>query len=368
MKRRHFFLPLLLAATLLLLSFPVAADDGVDTATFVVDGTTVGAATIVDGSVTLAAKPGIAVGFAGWTATVGGETIFLPAGATCTGLSGDVTFEAVGVSFVTNEGATVRLKENDVAMRFTSTIQRADYEKLVTLAGGADKIMFGTYIVPASYVADAGQIFTLEALRKKGYTQYIDVRATGFYRADATSFTIAGSVGHILKGNYTLDYTGIGYLQITYQDGSVGTVYADYNYLKNKQNLTKLVLNAYNDRDPSYGNLIMEETGSTHSPYTDTQLKLCRDFLDQIVMVMHDNEYNYLPYSKGHYTTPWSVDYTRDEYERNVIYCTPPRGMTANDAMGVYLDGKVISLAWTRVENGKLIFEHSNYVGVPTEE
>lgn len=361
MKRKYFFLPLFLALAMLMLSFPVVAD-GVDTATFKVGSTTVATVEILDGGVTLAQKPGIANGFVGWSATVNGNTVFLPAGARCEGLSGDVTFEAVTVSFVTDEGGTVRLKDDDVALRFTSTIKLADYENLVRLAGDRDRIAFGTYIVPGAYVAEAGQVFTLEALRALGYHQYIDVPAGDFYRTTATTCTIAGSVGHILPGNYTMVYTGIGYLKVTYDDGSVGTVYAEYNYSKNSCSITRTVLNAYNDRDPSYPNLIIESTGSTHSPYTDLQLQLCREFLDQIVMVMHDAKYNYMPYAKGYYVSPWSVTFSKDQYERNVIVCTPPLGMTAADRKGIFLDGVVIPLNRSRIENGKVVFERSNFV------
>lgn len=361
MKRKHFLLPLFLALVMLLLSFPVVAD-GVDTATFKVGSTTVASTEIVDGSVQLPPVPAIATGFVGWTATVNGNTVFLPAGARCTGLSGDVTFEAVTVSFVTDEGGTVRLKDDDVALRFTSTMSRADYENLVRLTGDRAKVAFGTYIVPATYVAEAGQTFTLEALRTLGYTQYIDVPATNFYRTTATTCTVAGSVGQILPGNYTMVYTGVGYLKVTYDDGSVGTVYAEYNYNKNSCSITRTVLSAYNDRDPSYDNLIIESTGSTHSPYTDLQLQLCREFLDQIVMVMHDSSYNYIPYVKGYYATPWGVTYSKDQYERNVIVCTPPLGMTAADAKGIFLDGVVIPMKRSRIENGKVVFERSNYV------
>lgn len=362
MKRKLWLLPLLLALVLTLTAIPVLADDGTDTATFMLGTTTVSQTTIQNGSVKLPSAPIGAVGFVGWTASVGDRTIFLPAGASCGGLSGDVTFAAVTVSYATDEGCSVRLRDDFVALRFTSTIATADYNRLVLLAGGKEKISFGTYIVPAKYVSYTNSIFTLEALDANGFEKYIDVPAGDFYKSNETSSVIAGSVGHIRKGNYTLEYTGRGYMKVTYQNGETRTVYSDYKYAS--YSITRAVLSAYNDRNETYENLIVEPSGSTHSPYTDTQLKLCRDFLDQIVMVMHDTKYQYFAYTKGYYTSPWKIDGNKDGNSNNTIYCEPPAGMTADSAMGIFLDGKVIPLAWSRIENGRVVFEYSDFVTV----
>ena len=53
-KRRYSLLALLLALVTVLMAYPVLADDGVDKATFVVDGRTVATSVIQDGSVTMA--------------------------------------------------------------------------------------------------------------------------------------------------------------------------------------------------------------------------------------------------------------------------------------------------------------------------
>lgn len=362
MKKMKMLVSLFLALVLCLLAIPVAADDGVDTATFTAAGAVYHTAEIKDGSVTLAPAPAVVAGFVGWKAVLADKTIFLPAGSECTGLSGDVIFEPVTVAFSTDEGCSVRLREDQVALRFTSSISVADYENLVTLLGGRSSIVLGTYIVPKDYVVDAGGRFTLEALASVGHVKHVDVPATGFYEVNSTTATIAGSVTNIRRGNYTLEYTGIGYMKITFSDGAVKTFYADYNYSKNSASILRTVLAAYNDRDESYSNLIIEETGSTHSPYTNTQIALCRAFLDRVVMVGMDGQYNYFSYRAGYYTSPWHIEFARDKYERNIIYATPPAGFTADSAMGVFLDGVVISLNWTRVENGKLCFERNNFV------
>ncbi|MBE6655876.1 MAG: hypothetical protein E7609_03260 [Ruminococcaceae bacterium] len=363
MKKRSFFL-WMLVLSLILCAFPVTADDGVGTASFMVDGRKVSTAPITNGSVTLVNAPGTVAGFCGWQGVVNGENVFLPAGAVCTGVTGDVTFHAVSASFVTDTGCSVRLRDNQVSLRFTSTINTADYEALAAILGGKDKISFGTYIVPARYVTDAMGEFTLEALAAKGRTQYIDVPATAFYKTTETTSTIAGSVGNILKGNYTLEYSGVGYMKLTYTDGSVGTVYAAFNQTNNSRSILLTILDAYNDRDESYDNLVLESIGSTHSPYTNTQLSLMRDFLDQVVLVGHDSKYNYFVLPTAYYTSPWKITFSSDDFERKKIYAEPPAGKTPSDAMGIYLDGKIISVHVAQIQNGKLVFEHNPYITI----
>ena len=353
-----------LALFICLCAIPAQAGDDVYTATFVVGDGTVSTLSVADGSVALPEAPAESVGFCGWQGTLHGENVFLPAGATCTGISEDVTFQAVFVDFKTDTGCSVRLLEEQVALRFTSTIALDDYEALAVAVGGKDKIGFGTYIVPSYYVTNAGGVFTLEALAANGMHKYIDVEAGAFYKKTETTATVAGSVKNILKGNYTLVYTGIGYMKITYTDGSVGTVYAEYNQKRNSHSILKTVLGAYNDRDDSYGNLVTENDVNTHSPYTDTELSLMRDFLDKVVLVGHNLKYEYFVLPTEHYVSPWTITYVGDEYGRTKIYAAPPAGMTASDVMGIYLDGLVIALKNSSVEEGQVVFVHDSYVSV----
>ena len=362
--RKRTLLSLILVLSFCLCAFPVMADDSADTASFMVGDRKFATAAVTDGKVTLVDAPTTVAGFCGWMATLDGETVFLPAGGTCSGISGDVTFYAVTADFVTDTGATVRLYENEVGLRFTSTIKNADYEALAALAGGKEKISFGTYIVPARYITDTHGSFTLEEILEIGHKKYIDVPTTGFYKTTSTTSTIAGSVTNILKGNYTMEYTAVGYMMITYTDGSLGKVYASYNQIDNSRSILKTVLSAYNDRDESYKNLVLEDVGSTHSPYTPAELDVMRAFLDQVVLVGHDMSYKYFVLPTGYYVSPWKITYSSDEYGRNMIYAEPPKHMTATDAMGVYLDGLVIALKGTRVQNGRLVFEHDSYVSV----
>ena len=358
--KRKIVLAFFLALILCFSAVPVSANGGTDIAIFKSNGQNVSSVVINNGQAKMPAAPVTPAVFVGWTATVGNKTLLLPPGAIAEGLTDDVVFEAVTVSFTTNKETSVRLRDNDVALRFTSDLVTADYEQLASLLGGKENISFGTYIVPAKYVTYTSKVFTLEALDAKGITQYIDVPAGDFYRiADGVS-TIAGSVAKIRKGNYTLEYAGRGYMKVTYTTGETRTLYSAYEY--SAHSMTEVVLAAYNDRNESYSNLIVESSGSTHSPYTDTQLQMCRAFLDQIVMIEHDAKYQFYPYSAGYYVSPWKISQSEhDNYGRCDIYCEPPAGKSVNDAMGIYLDGKVYKLTHTRVENGRFVIDWDDY-------
>ena len=89
-----------------------------------------------------------------------------------------------------------------------------------------------------------------------------------------------------------------------------------------------------------------------------------RDFLDQVVLVGHDAQYRYFVLPTEYYVSPWKITYSSDTYERNLIFAEPPAGKNASDAMGVFLDGLVIPLNRTKIQNGKLTFEHDSYVTV----
>ena len=364
--KKHSLLISLLALLLAFSVFPVQAeefDDGMDMATFLYEGKNIApTARIIEGEVTLPAAPKTIAGFCGWYAKVDGQTHFYPGGTVVTGLSGDIDFEAVTVSFATNPGAQVRLYEGGVALRFTSTIVTADYDELAEILGGKDKITFGTYIVPERYVTETKGVFTLEALAKKYRTRHVDVVAGGFYAQSETTSTIAGSIYGFLKDNYTLSYTAVGYMKLTYSNGTVGTVYAQYNQTANSCNLLGTVLETHDDRDESYPNLVVEALGSTHSKYTADELAVMRAFLDEVVMVKFDAKYNYFALSTNYYTSPWSITFSTDENEINYIYAEPPAGKTLNDAKGIYLDGQSISLKRAQKRDGKLVFEHDSYV------
>jgi len=372
MKKRSMVLcAVMLAVVCLFAAVPVGASSV--TVNYTVDGAAYTTAEAVDGKVTLPAAPAASSGvFVGWTAEIGGEKVLYPAGATVA-VSEAVTFDAVLISYATCEGASVRVANGDVALRFLSEIAKSDYDRLVSLVGDAG-LSFGTYIVASEYLAKTGNVFTLEALAKAGYTKYLDVEAGGWYDMTANTYRVAGSVAHILDENYTRSYSGTGYIKVTYSDGSVGTVYSGFTYSDNARNIYKVVLAAYNDRSPDYAYVVPAGThGSefvTHSPYNMQELDAMKIYLDSVAAVKYstgaDGKYVYTMLSDTYYTSIWRVSYDGDEYERNTVTITASAGHSISEIKALLFGGA--RLAWSgtdmttvRVTESTIVIGHSAY-------
>lgn len=370
-KTKVSLLSFLLAIVCLLSAVPVMAEQAPTVQfTYSYGGQTIpcGEKTAEGGQVTMPDAPEVLTGFVGWYAEIDGEAHLLPARGVCTAITGDTVFTAITVDFVTDKGASVRLRDGDVALRFTSSLSIASYDALTAIVG-KQSVSFGTYIVPLSYVKKE---FTLQALAAGGYTQYLDVPAGAFYAANDTHLTVAGSVGHILYDHYTLKYTAIGYMKVKYTDGTEGTVYAAYDRNKNQASVAKTVLLAYEDRsaEPTDVNkyAVATPSGTSYSRYTTEELALCEDFLDKIALVGFgldaNKKYQYFVYKTNYYVSPWSVSYVLDAWENATITVTAPQGRTVDEIMGIYVDGARFSLKNATVTNdGKLVFERSSYIG-----
>lgn len=158
--------------------------------------------------------------FAGWRTE---EGKLYPAGATLA-LSADTELEALFVGMAVISPELRSYGENDTAIRFLTNVNAADY---AALSAAAEAVSLGTLIAPRSYVtAQSGNVLTPEALALGGKTNYLDVKATGFYRFSTDTLTIAGSVCSILSQNSTNSFLGVGYLSVRYADGTEARLYA----------------------------------------------------------------------------------------------------------------------------------------------
>ncbi len=361
---------LFLACIFLFLSVPVNAASA--TATFTVGDAVYGTQTAVDGNVTLPSAPsGVEGIFVGWHADMGGDKLY-PAGASVP-LSADTVFDAVLISYATCVGASVRVTSNDVALRFTSAIAKSDYAMLVDILG-EDAITFGTYITAKDYLYKTAHVFTIEALAAAGFDKYLDVVAGAFYKEDANNYYIAGSVAHILPENYSRAYSGIGYMKVTYSDGSVGTVYSDFHYIDNSRNIYKVVFSAYEDRAPEYPFIIPvgvhgNTYSLTHSPYTVQQLDAMKKYLDSVVSVDYtadsNGDYVYFGVAGQYYSTPWRVAYEivdRDNAEA-LVTITPPAGGSIEKLYAIHFGGTRIVLTsdLVTITESTIVITHSGF-------
>lgn len=360
-------LSLLLACTLLVLAVPVSAASV--TVSYSLDGA-VYKTQAVDGTVTLPDKPNATGVFVGWTAEIDGVKRLYPKGASVA-VTEDTEFAALFISYETCDGASARVVNGDVSLRFTSMIAKADYDLLVGLLG-EDALSFGTYITAKDYLYKTSFVFTLDALRAAGCDKYLDVPAGGFYKTDKDGYYIAGSVAHILSENYSRAYAGIGYLKLTYSDGSEGTVYSDFHYADNSRNIYDVVFSAYEDRNPDYDYIVPIGThGSTysasHSPYTVSQLDTMKTFLDSVAAVKittgKDGLLVYSARAGEYYASPWRVVYEINEYEDATITVTPPDGVPLSSLKALFFGGSRMALDADRVTvtDTTVVIEHSSY-------
>ncbi|MBQ8309679.1 MAG: SGNH/GDSL hydrolase family protein [Clostridia bacterium] len=114
-----------------------------------------------------------------------------------------------------------------LGIRFVTAVDPADY-----LALKADEnvkgIRWGTLITAADTL-DAVDVFTHEALDGAVTFRDVEVRLGNWYGEDILEdqYLFAGSIVNIREENYNRAFAGVGYMEVTLQDGSVYTVYAE---------------------------------------------------------------------------------------------------------------------------------------------
>ena len=337
------------------------------------EGVVVETVEAVDGKVTLPAAPVAKSGmFIGWCGTVNGEKFLLPAGATLEGVTEDMTVTAATANFSTREGASLRLKDNDLGVRFTTDIGMADYDRLVEYAG-TENIALGTFIVPRYHIKKSSSNFNLEYMASKGYTKYLDVPAYAFYETDAKNgvYTIAGSVNKVLDKNRSLDFSGRGYMRVTYTDGQEALFYASFNEKKTISSVYCVVFEQYGDRNANYPNLILAGKHgeySTRSKYSLEELDLMKSLLDTVVAIdydLTDPSYTYYLKKSLYYISPWVLT-TQHDINRGLTHITisPKDTASIESLKGVVLSSRYRTLKTAEFVNGTLQFENDEWITV----
>ena len=372
-KKLSLLVCLLLSFSFLCLTYPVSARAA--EATCLLDGVEYAVLTpSEDGTVTLPDAPtGLSMAFAGWSVRESGGEKLYPPSAEVTFVSG-AEYKGVLIDFVTGEGAELRYVDSDVGVRFVTRLDKVDYNRLCTLVGG-DNISFGTYITARELMFYTDFVFTPEALAEAGYADwYLDVETDGFFTEEARAFTIAGSVASILDENRSRSYVGVGYMQIRYADGTVGTVYSPFDYNVNCSSPFDVVFDAYEDRHYSYPYTIPAGgdhggANNTSSRYTVAEHNELKAFLDSVAAVdlslNAQREYVYIPTTGKYYRSPWlvSYEYANEKDEVFTVTVTAPEGMSINNVKSFLLVGSRISLTaeGITVTDVSITAKHSNY-------
>ena len=165
------------------------------------------------------------------------------------------------LAFHTLETASIRLNADHHGMRFSTAVNKADYE---LLKAANISMSFGTVITPDSYlkvIENAGYSFTKENLEKLDTTKkYMDIPTSAFKELrgedNNTYYYFCGSITDINTDNYEWDYSAIGYVTI---------------------NGTEVYSGQYATRNIAY--IANAALNDTSAGYTDDDLEIIRGYL-----------------------------------------------------------------------------------------
>lgn len=182
-------------------------------------------------------------------------------------------FDAVAENMYMTAGASIRLVEGSNGIRFETNVSVATADALAALVGnGITAVNYGTLVIPVDYFADGA---TPASLHKAG--KVLDIASTGFYAKASTTETYKfwGSIVNLNDYNYTREFIGIGYVQVTAADGETYFAYASYD-LENARSMYEVAKAAYAVKDQ----------------FSEEQVKVLTAYLDSVVVI--DAEGNYV--------------------------------------------------------------------------
>ncbi len=205
-------------------------------------------------------------GFIGWT---DGEELY-QAGAAYS-LSEAKTLTAVKLGFYTESGASIRMTD-PTGIRFTSVVNREDYDALEALIG-EERISLGTLIVPTDYIGEEAP--TLETPKVLVIANTNGEGAISWRNITETEYSYGGSIVNILNNNYFRPFSGVGYFTVTYADSSSATIYGGYDKQEHSRSVYEVSIGAYDDDTKDY---------------SDTQLSVLKSFIDGVIRLEGEYE------------------------------------------------------------------------------
>ncbi len=163
----------------------------------------------------------------GWKAQGDNGVIFLPIGATYSYEAGeDRNFTPVYFHFKTHTVASAILNDNENGLCFTSTINKNEWD---TLAAIAPSVVRGTLVLPTLQAQGLSALTHAVIEPIASELQVADIVANTWYEETSESLTYSAPFVTLKESDYSTNYTALGYIKITYTDGSVRYVYASYD-------------------------------------------------------------------------------------------------------------------------------------------
>lgn len=209
----------------------------------------------------------------GWAATADGKSIFLPVGASFSYTKGAVIdFSPVYLHLKTLPTALLDLSVTGGGIQYTSTINAGEWKRLASVGANPKA---GTLIVQQSTLDALNALTHAELASLQSAPPIYDCPAT--MASDATTFD--GLVQNISLLNRPTPFVGIGYVQLTYSDGSTAYVYAkaeeDSLPAASLLGLSKIALE---DLSPEPDDTYVTRVGDKYSPYTPEEYLLLQEY------------------------------------------------------------------------------------------
>ena len=195
------------------------------------------------------------------------------------------------VRIETEGKAAVRIDGEKTGLRVTTSVNKADYDKLIAAGISANDLTFGTVFTADAYVeavAAVGGVFSmadLDLYLADVETSYVNVPVAkkgteGFYTTDADAYHFRGSLVNVAKDNLADGFSAIGYVKL-----GDDIIYSGYYTTVSIAEISEM---AYEDRaeaaDTTYTQTIAANSECaigevvTYSPYTEAQLKTLKGY------------------------------------------------------------------------------------------
>ncbi len=161
----------------------------------------------------------------GWYSKDGGETVFLPVGATYEYAAGtNKNFTPLYLHFTTASTPTLDTTVEGGGIAFATEITRTDWVKLTAVTANVSR---GTLISTATDLTAVGGTLTHAALTT-AEKSFFDISADAWQAESEQLLTFGATLANIDTQSIATRYTAVGYVRITYSNGTDAYVYANY--------------------------------------------------------------------------------------------------------------------------------------------
>lgn len=326
------------------------------------------------GVVTLPAPAGVHAKFcAGWQATVGEQNIFLPVGASYAYEAGaTVIFTPVYLHATTLSTAQLYFSAEGNGIQFITTISTAEWDKLCSAAASINR---GTLIVEHDALDETTPLnhTSFEAIA----TTKVNAVSNDWLMQVGSENSYYGAITNIITSDLAQKYTAIGYVTVTYTDGTAATFYASYVGGAPANSLWSLSVAAVHDLADVQSEAYPYAAGGKFSPYTDEQRGYLNTYAKTLTLVI-DNEIEgsisldpiYLAQYEQRIISESSVDWYLIKNALSIKYegalvVTRKDGtpLTQDEVVAMVLNTGKKLLTWTNFQfyNGMMLIPYSNF-------